>query len=81
MQPIIIPVSVRLSNFISPAGRYRIIYRDSRARYFHQVIVFVGLFANDVFDEFYPLINVACVDDNRSGYDVGQGCIPIFLLK
>src|SRR4029077_18116482 len=83
MQPTIIPASVRLSNFrISPVGRYRIIYRDTRTPGLSPGgLFFLGLFANDVFDEFYPLINVVCVDDDRSGYDVGQRMHPHFLVK
>lgn len=35
-------------------------------------LLLVGVFTNDVFDEFYPLLNVTRIDDNRSRYDVAE---------
>ena len=44
-------------------------------------LLLVGVFANDVFDEFYPLINVTRIDDNRSRYDVAERVHPHLLVK
>jgi hypothetical protein len=57
-------------------------YRHSGTRDFLPGdLLLVGVFANDVFDEFYPLINVTRIDDNRPGYDVGEGVHPHLLVK
>ena len=44
-------------------------------------LLLVGVFTNDVFDEFYPLINVTRIDDNRSRYDVAERVHPDLLVE
>ena len=44
-------------------------------------LLLVGVFTNDVFDEFYPFINVTRIDDNRSRYDVAERVHPDLLVE
>jgi hypothetical protein len=44
-------------------------------------LLLVGVFTNNVFDEFYPFINIARIDDNRSRYDVAERVHPDLLVE